>query len=73
MAGLQQYYFFPTDFYYPRPQSVHVDTAQKAALPLQIQKQDISSDDDVKNPATSSLVLYTGNYKAISAVKKRNA
>ncbi|OWM78919.1 hypothetical protein CDL15_Pgr003090 [Punica granatum] len=39
MAGLQQYYFFPTDFFYPRPSS---DAASKAAavLPVQAFKDD---------------------------------
>ncbi|KDP26212.1 hypothetical protein JCGZ_22458 [Jatropha curcas] len=72
MAGLQQYYFFPTDFFYPRPQSVSVDAAQKAGLPLQIQKRDVS--DDVKRPTNLSLVLYNNNkHKAIAAVNKSEA
>ncbi|OAY40278.1 hypothetical protein MANES_09G009700v8 [Manihot esculenta] len=69
MAGLQQYYFFPTDFFYPRPQSsVHADTAQKSAVSLQIQKPDISK--DLKNPTSLSLVLYTNNHphKASAAI-----
>ncbi|OAY43264.1 uncharacterized protein LOC110621673 [Manihot esculenta] len=70
MAGLQQYYFFPTDFFYPRPQSVRVDTAQKSALPLQIQKRDIS--DDLKHPTSLSLVLSANNNanKAAAAIIK---
>ncbi|KAG2687268.1 hypothetical protein I3843_09G043900 [Carya illinoinensis] len=36
MAGLQ-YNFFPTDFFYPRPQSVSSDAAHKVVLPLQQQ------------------------------------
>ncbi len=34
MAGLQ-YYFFPTDFFYPRPKSVVLDAAPKVIPPLQ--------------------------------------
>ncbi|KAJ9181038.1 hypothetical protein P3X46_009213 [Hevea brasiliensis] len=73
MAGLQQYYFFPTDYFYPRPQSVRVDTAQKSALPLQIQKRDIS--DDLKHPTSLSLVLYTNKHanKASAAIDKSNS
>ncbi|OAY43263.1 hypothetical protein MANES_08G055300v8 [Manihot esculenta] len=70
MAGLQQYYFFPTDFFYPRPQSVRVDTAQKSGLPLQIQKRDTS--DDRQHSTSLSLVLSTNNHtnKASAAINK---
>ena len=46
MAGLQYNYFFPTDFYYPRPQSVPVnDAGCVTAVSIQTQKKEISSDD----------------------------
>ncbi|KAJ4845294.1 hypothetical protein Tsubulata_015113 [Turnera subulata] len=67
MAGLQ-YYFFPTDFLYPRPQSavrVNTSTQIKAPLPLQIENQEFSAHDlRVKqNPTTTSLVLYKSKSK----------
>ena len=37
MAGLQ-YYFFPTDFFYPRPSSANGDNANKPVLQVQTQK-----------------------------------
>ncbi|KAF3950653.1 hypothetical protein CMV_023619 [Castanea mollissima] len=37
MAGLQ-YYFFPTDFFYPRPSSTNGDNASKPVLQVQTQK-----------------------------------
>ncbi|KAL4607652.1 hypothetical protein ACB092_09G190600 [Castanea dentata] len=37
MAGLQ-YYFFPTDFFYPRPSSANGDNASKQVLQVQTQK-----------------------------------
>ncbi|XVE95847.1 hypothetical protein REPUB_Repub02eG0169300 [Reevesia pubescens] len=45
MAGLQ-YNFFPTDFYYPRPQSVPANVAARVAgVTVQTQKKEVSSDD----------------------------
>nr|POE99857.1 hypothetical protein CFP56_35503 [Quercus suber] len=41
MAGLQ-YYFFPTDFFYPRPSSANGDNASKPVLQVQTQKADSS-------------------------------
>ncbi|KAF9679581.1 hypothetical protein SADUNF_Sadunf06G0029700 [Salix dunnii] len=59
MAGLQ-YNFFPTDFYYPRPQAVKVDTAittqKSSALPLQIQKRDVTITDDDKHHPTGLVI-----------------
>ncbi|KAG2683562.1 hypothetical protein I3760_10G036200 [Carya illinoinensis] len=43
MAGLQ-YNFFPTDFFYPRPQSAPLDATRKAVLPIQEQK-DVTTND----------------------------
>ncbi|GMY19091.1 hypothetical protein FCV25MIE_14330 [Fagus crenata] len=44
MAGLQ-YNFFPTDFFYPRPQPVALDaTHGQASLPLQIHKRNVVND-----------------------------
>ncbi|KAG6769137.1 hypothetical protein POTOM_024753 [Populus tomentosa] len=67
MAGLQ-YNFFPTDFFYPRPQTVKVDTAaaatqKSAALPLQIQEREVMITGDLKpkhHPA--SLVLHNNKH-----------
>ncbi|KAG5242591.1 hypothetical protein OIU76_010492 [Salix suchowensis] len=60
MAGLQ-YNFFPTDFYYPRPQAVKVDTAiptqKSSALPLQIQKREVAITDDDKLHHPTGLVI----------------
>uniref|UniRef100_A0A2N9IQ29 Uncharacterized protein n=1 Tax=Fagus sylvatica TaxID=28930 RepID=A0A2N9IQ29_FAGSY len=39
MAGLQ-YYFFPTDFFYPRPSSTNGDTTSKPVLHVQTHKAD---------------------------------
>ena len=38
MAGLQ-YYFFPTDFFYPRPSSTNGDNTSNPVLHVQTQKQ----------------------------------
>ncbi|KAJ4845295.1 hypothetical protein Tsubulata_015114 [Turnera subulata] len=54
MAGLQ-YYFFPTDFYYPRPlpqQSFNKDddsTVEGVHQQVQTQKVDIIKADDIDN------------------------
>lgn len=40
MAGMQYpYWFFPTDFYYPRPPTTTVEPARKAALPVETPKK----------------------------------
>ena len=39
MAGLQ-YYFFPTDFFYPRPSSTNGDSTSNLVLHVQTQKAD---------------------------------
>lgn len=80
MAGLQ-YNFFPTDFFYPRPQTVKVDTAatttqKSAALPLQIQEREVMITDDLKpkhHPA--SLVLHNNKHghKIGTPMNKRTA
>ncbi|CAK7335722.1 unnamed protein product [Dovyalis caffra] len=61
MASLQ-YNFFPTDFFYPRPQYVKVDTTttpKTTTLPLQIQKVEVIITDDLKNKRhPTSLVLH---------------
>lgn len=48
MAGLHQYYFFPTDFFYPRPKSLNKETSihqQQIIHPLvQVQKGDTEDD-----------------------------
>lgn len=67
MAGLQ-YYFFPTDYLYPRQQSVRSDTQQNAALPLQIQKRD--GGDDHKQFPTSLVLHNNKNINMPSAIKK---
>lgn len=52
MAGLLQYYFFPTDFYYPKPQPVNTTSQNQqqqevVAVPpvLKIQKKQQLADD----------------------------
>jgi len=68
MAGLQQYNFFPTDLFYPRPQPQQ-STASPNVLPIQTpnsedlpqtqQQQNQPPRSMIKvNPSTSSLV-YT--------------
>ncbi|KAK9290798.1 hypothetical protein L1049_008976 [Liquidambar formosana] len=54
MAGLQ-YYFFPTDFLYPRPQSVNGNSSNKPVLPIQTQKRD-GSDKVLQAQSSSPLV-----------------
>lgn len=54
MAGLQ-YYFFPTDFLYPRPQSVNGNSSNKPVLPIQTQKRD-GSDKVLQAHSSSPLV-----------------
>lgn len=64
MAGLQQYNFFPTDLFYPRPQPQQ-STASPTVLPLQTpntkdhrqdQQQQPDSTMIKTTPSTSSLV-----------------
>ncbi|PON67416.1 hypothetical protein TorRG33x02_264570 [Trema orientale] len=59
MAGMQ-YYFFPTDFYYPRPQSANVDrhAGDRQLVPpvLEVQKLDNSKDVDHHEDQKASLV-----------------
>ncbi|KAG8372044.1 hypothetical protein BUALT_Bualt12G0025700 [Buddleja alternifolia] len=66
MAGLQ-YYFFPTDFYYPRPPSVNGDTSshdQRQVLPVKNplnQETDIADALQVKNATDQN----TRSYKVV--------
>jgi len=75
MAGLQQYNFFPTDLFYPRPQPQQ-STASPNVLPLQIpnsedlpqtQQQQPASSMIKTTPSTSSLV-YTHNTQSFGVV-----
>lgn len=63
MAGLLQYYFFPTDFFYPKPQSVTEESSLQQAVPLGIQtqnpKQDLKMNDDVEKKTNSLTVRQT--------------
>ncbi|AES81283.1 uncharacterized protein [Medicago truncatula] len=75
MAGLQQYNFFPTDLFYPRPQPEQ-STTSPTVLPLKTpngedlpqtqQKQPARSMIKV-NPSTSSLV-YTHKTQSFGVV-----
>ncbi|KAL5059256.1 hypothetical protein RYX36_030860 [Vicia faba] len=79
MAGLQQYNFFPTDLFYPRPQPQQSTTASPIVLPLQTpntedncqnqqQQQQQSSSTMMKpTPSTSSLV-YTHKTQSFDVV-----
>ncbi|XWS65372.1 hypothetical protein CRYUN_Cryun05aG0107000 [Craigia yunnanensis] len=59
MAGLQ-YNFFPTDFYYPRPQSVPFnDAGRVAAVTIQTQKKEVS-DDDLEWPRSLGFRVHQG-------------
>ncbi|TYH89143.1 hypothetical protein ES332_D01G238300v1 [Gossypium tomentosum] len=50
MAGLQ-YNFFPTDFYYPRPQSLPDHAARVAAVAIHTPKKEVSiSSNDLEWP-----------------------
>ncbi|CAK8543140.1 unnamed protein product [Lathyrus sativus] len=78
MAGLQQYNFFPTDLFYPRPQP-QPSTASPTVLPLQTpntqdhsqnQKQQQQQSDTTMikpTPSTSSLV-YTHKTQSFHVV-----
>lgn len=63
MAGLLQYYFFPTDFLYPKPESVIQESSLQQAVPLGIQtqkpKQDLKMNDDVEKKTNSLTVRET--------------
>ncbi|CAL5193386.1 unnamed protein product [Lathyrus oleraceus] len=78
MAGLQQYNFFPTDLFYPRPQpQPQPSTASPTVLPLQTpntedhpqnQQQQQSATTMIKpTPSTSSLV-YTHKTQSFGVV-----
>ncbi|KAK2416770.1 hypothetical protein QL285_039137 [Trifolium repens] len=77
MAGLQQYNFFPTDLFYPRPQPQQ-STASPTVLPLKTpnstedlpqtqQKQQPPRTMIKSTPSTSSLV-YTRKIQSFGAV-----
>ncbi|KAJ7976696.1 hypothetical protein O6P43_006445 [Quillaja saponaria] len=56
MAGLQ-YNFFPTDFFYPRPNTSSLDAAaQRAIFPLQTQKKEITQNHEQQHQQCRSLV-----------------
>ncbi|KAL4607637.1 hypothetical protein ACB092_09G189800 [Castanea dentata] len=61
MAGLQ-YYFFPTDFFYPRPSSTNGDNTSNAVLHVQTQKADTENIEKCKiavhNDVQGSNKLY---------------
>ncbi|KAK9942035.1 hypothetical protein M0R45_007725 [Rubus argutus] len=66
MSGLQ-YYFFPTDFFYPRPQPVNLKSstnpATKSVMPLQRQIQSNGGDEDVDEVrATHKVMFHYRNY-----------
>ncbi|CAI8613898.1 unnamed protein product [Vicia faba] len=79
MAGLQQYNFFPTDLFYPRPQPHQSTTASPTVLPLQTpntednrqnqqqQQRQPSSTMMKPTPSTSSLV-YTHKTQSFDVV-----
>ena len=59
MAGMQ-YYFFPTDFYYPRPQSVTMErpACDQLLPPVEVQKlssKDIDHEDQKVNMVRSNV------------------
>ncbi|CAK8543142.1 unnamed protein product [Lathyrus sativus] len=55
MAGLQQYNFFPTDLFYPRPQPQQ-STASPTVLPLQTPNtQDHSQNQQQQQPASTMI------------------
>ncbi|WCJ33331.1 hypothetical protein M5689_014700 [Euphorbia peplus] len=72
MAGLQQYYFFPTDYYYPRPSSV--DSAKKATaasshVPVKNMNMNIHKAAEVSMSSSSlSLVLYNNNTPSLNPI-----
>ncbi|KAE8728941.1 hypothetical protein F3Y22_tig00004041pilonHSYRG00046 [Hibiscus syriacus] len=68
MAGLQ-YYFFPTDFFYPRPaqSSPAVDSTPPATLTAPIEKRNSVEDDDNKQ---HGIVVYKGNKTSVSVRKQ---
>lgn len=76
MAGLQQYNFFPTDLFYPRPQPQQSTASSPNVLPLktpnsedlpQTQQQQPASSMIKATPSTSSLV-YTHNTQSFAVV-----
>ncbi|KAM3738840.1 hypothetical protein ACB098_09G161600 [Castanea mollissima] len=77
MAGLQ-YNFFPTDFFYPRPKSVAIDTTTpKAVLPLQQDPiREVTNDIEVsktlvqKNPVKKVIPLTLTHKSASFLVNK---
>ncbi|CAJ2671584.1 hypothetical protein L195_g044709 [Trifolium pratense] len=80
MAGLQQYNFFPTDLFYPRPQPQQ-STASPTVLPIktpntedlpQTQQQQQPARNMIKaTPSTSSLV-YTHKTQSFGVVDNNN-
>ncbi|GMI79633.1 hypothetical protein HRI_001632600 [Hibiscus trionum] len=69
MAGLQ-YYFFPTDFFYPRPaqSSPAVDSTPPApTLTAPVENKSLVEDDDGRH---HGIVVYKGNKTSVSVRKQ---
>ncbi|KAK8514659.1 hypothetical protein V6N13_103184 [Hibiscus sabdariffa] len=69
MAGLQ-YYFFPTDFFYPRPpqSSPAVDSTPPAPMTnAPVDNKNLVGDDDNRQ---HGIVVYKGNMTSVSVRKQ---
>ena len=78
MAGLQQYNFFPTDLFYPRPQpSVNLDS-KAVVIPLKTPTVEINNVEDIqiqnqqKLPKSSALVYNQKSSSVIQVEKEKS-
>ncbi|KAK7344978.1 hypothetical protein VNO77_15294 [Canavalia gladiata] len=79
MAGLQQYNFFPTDFFYPRPQpsapTLETSSGKPTQVPIQTPKQEIKNQKQhprrmiIVPPPCDALVLAP-KMKSLTAKKR---
>ncbi|KAE8098697.1 hypothetical protein FH972_016741 [Carpinus fangiana] len=60
--GSLQYYFFPTDFYYPRTKFVNGDNAGKPALHVQPPNTDVDNLESAKPRFTATGETTTGSF-----------
>ncbi|XP_054790092.1 uncharacterized protein LOC129295581 [Prosopis cineraria] len=72
MAGLQQYNFFPTDLFYPRPQpspsSLESASAKPSALPFQDPRPQEQQQKKPQHPSKYAL-LYNRKKRSVSMSK----
>ncbi|MED6173184.1 hypothetical protein PIB30_056877 [Stylosanthes scabra] len=63
MAGLQQYYFFPTDFFYPRPPKPTTTTAELPSLQTLKDDETRSLENKAKSSSSTTKVRPSSTHQ----------